>query len=282
MPNTFTFLFDAVLSEQSSLSNVYCASGHNSPPEECYQVSFPRLELVFKGNYENAIEDSTGRVLHKNLKAGDALFIPANAWNKPNWQQECSVLSLLFGTSQLGFSLVSKHANDEGFYDVIKHSVPRHPGSPVEHILAALTALNYQESSDNTVTLKALILALVGASKTLVDRPKLKVKNRSEELYKSICIYVQENFHKNITRDTVATRFNVSASHLSRVFRQEGHMRFADYISWVRLERAKFLLKNYPFKLDEISRRSGFQDPNYFCRVFKSKTGKTPTQYRLN
>ena len=73
----------------------------------------------------------------------------------------------------------------------------------------------------------------------------------------------------------------VSPSHLSRLFRQQGHMRLADYISWVRLERAKFMLKKYRFRLEEVANPLRFySDVNYFCRVFKQKTGLTPSQYR--
>lgn len=67
---------------------------------------------------------------------------------------------------------------------------------------------------------------------------------RGADLFHGICIYIQENFHRPITRDSIAHRFNVSAGHLSHLFREQGHMRLADYISWVRIDRAKFMLKN--------------------------------------
>lgn len=57
-------------------------------------------------------------------------------------------------------------------------------------------------------------------------------------------------------------------------------MTLADYIAWVRIDRAKFMLKKYQFRLSEVAERCGFQDVNYFCRVFKTKTGMTPSEYR--
>ncbi|WP_346348329.1 AraC family transcriptional regulator [Enterovibrio norvegicus] len=96
-----------------------------------------------------------------------------------------------------------------------------------------------------------------------------------------LLIYVQENFHKDITRVSVASRFGVSSAHVSRLFNQEGSVKYADYVTYVRLDRAKFMLKKYNFKVDEIAHRCGFKDTNYFCRVFKQKTGKTPSEYRL-
>ncbi|AJR05102.1 AraC family transcriptional regulator [Photobacterium gaetbulicola] len=278
MKQTFTDLLDNVISDSSAFNTIWFAGDDVPPPEASYQVNFPRLELVFNGQYENLLESPQHQIENILLRPGDALFIPPNAWNKPSWDKECSVLSLLFGKSQLGFSLVSKHDNEEGFYDVVKYSVPQRTGRAIDHILTALSTLAYEKQKQPAD--KFLLLALLSYCKDMLTLPTEDTSRRGEDMFKGICIYVQENFHRNINRNTVAARFNISPNHLSRLFRQEGHMRFADYISWVRLERAKFMLKRYNFRLEEVAQRCGYHDPNYFCRVFKRKTGKTPTEYR--
>ncbi|MGF1699496.1 AraC family transcriptional regulator [Photobacterium makurazakiensis] len=278
MKNTFSDLLDSAISDNASFQHIWFAGDSVPPPEASYQVNFPRLELVFKGKYENHFENHQQQIDNVSLVVGDALFIPANAWNKPNWDHECSVLSLLFGKSQLGLSLVSKHENEDGFYDVVKYSVPQRTGHAIDHILNALSTLAHEKKKQPAD--KYLLLALLSYCKDMIEKPAEDTNSRSEDLFKGICIYVQENFHRNINRNTVAARFNISPNHLSRLFRQEGHMRFADYIAWVRLERAKFMLKRYNFRLEEVAQRCGYHDSNYFCRVFKRKTGKTPTEYR--
>ncbi len=278
MNKTFVDLLDNVITDSASVNNIWFAGDSMPPPEAGYQVNFPRLELVFKGRYENTLENHQQQVEHIALEVGDALFIPANAWNKPSWDHECSVLSLLFGKSQLGFSLVSKRENEDGFYDVVKYSVPQRTGHAIDHILNALSSLAHEKKKQPAD--KFMLLALLSYCKDMIETPMEDTARRSQDLFKGICIYVQENFHRNINRNTVAARFNISPNHLSRLFRQEGHMRFADYISWVRLERAKFMLKRYNFRLEEVAQRCGYHDSNYFCRVFKRKTGKTPTEYR--
>lgn len=114
----------------------------------------------------------------------------------------------------------------------------------------------------------------------MLDTPLNGPEDRTKQIYQGICIYIQENFHHDMSRSSIAQRFNISPNHLSRLFRQQGHMSLADYIIWVRIERAKFMLKRYHFKLSDISERCGFKDVNYFCRVFKKRTHKTPTEYR--
>jgi AraC-like DNA-binding protein len=58
-------------------------------------------------------------------------------------------------------------------------------------------------------------------------------------------------------------------------------MRFTDYLTWVRLDRAKYMLRHHDRTLGEVAQSCGFSDIGYFCRVFKRKTKLTPTAYRL-
>ena len=235
---------------------------------------------MISGEYLNQIEDPDIGITEVKIMAGDALYIPPNCWNKPNWSEDCSVLSLLFGRRQVGFSLVSKRKGEEGFYDVQKYSIQTRTGHAIDNILEALNALA-REPNKNQID-EYLLLALLSYSKTMLGEPNdvISPKKRSEDLYQGICIYIQENFHRSIDRNNIASRFNISPNHLSRMFRQQGHMTLADYITWVRIERAKFMLKKYTFRLTEVATRCGFQDVNYFYRVFKKKTSYTPSDYR--
>lgn len=274
----FKNVIEVLLSERESFNRIWFAGDKITPPAFSYQVNFPRLELVLSGVYSNEIEEIEHGISKVNILSGDALYIPPNCWNKPDWQESCSVLSLLFGRRQMGFSLVSKHKGESGFYDVQKHSIPTRTGHAIDHMLEGLNALA-REPQKSPMD-EHLLLALLSYSAAMLDQPTASPKKRSEDLYQGICIYIQENFHRNICRDSIAQRFNISANHLSRMFRQQGHMTLADYITWVRIERAKFMLKKYTFRLAEVATRCGFQDVNYFFRVFKSKAGMTPSEYR--
>ena len=276
----FNTVLEALLSERESFNQIWFAGDKVTPPSCCYQVNFPRLELVISGEYLNQIEDPDVGITEVKIMAGDALYIPPNCWNKPDWSEDCSVLSLLFGRRQVGFSLVSKRKGEEGFYDVQKYSIQTRTGHAIDSILEALNALA-REPNKSQID-EYLLLALLSYSKTMLGEPNdvISPKKRSEDLYQGICIYIQENFHRSIDRSNIASRFNISPNHLSRMFRQQGHMTLADYITWVRIERAKFMLKKYTLRLTEVATRCGFQDVNYFYRVFKNKTSYTPSDYR--
>jgi YesN/AraC family two-component response regulator len=66
----------------------------------------------------------------------------------------------------------------------------------------------------------------------------------------------------------------------SRLFRQEGRMGFNDYLTFVRIDRAKLLLSRYQLNLDEIADRTGFKGGDYLGRVFRKHTSLTPADYR--
>jgi YesN/AraC family two-component response regulator len=78
----------------------------------------------------------------------------------------------------------------------------------------------------------------------------------------------------------VARQFEITPNHLSRLFHSQGHGAFSDYLTHVRIERAKYLLQNYALKLDEVAARCGYRDMAYFCRVFKRYCNSTPGEYR--
>ncbi|OEE66405.1 AraC family transcriptional regulator [Enterovibrio norvegicus FF-33] len=256
---------------------VAICSNESTPPEGAYQVNFNRLEIILEGEYDLIVDAKDG-CSQLTLKQGEMVYIPSNAWSKPTWDKPCKMVSVLFGKHQVGFSFV-QYTTEGGFVDVQKHALSLPSSMALEHVLDALNCMS--DKSRSNVMGEHLANALILYCLELLDNPVQSKISRSEKLYRSMCIYVQENFHKDITRVSVANRFGVSSAHVSRLFNQEGSVKYADYVTYVRLDRAKFMLKKYNFKLEEIAHRCGFKDTNYFCRVFKNKTGKTPSGYRL-
>lgn len=94
------------------------------------------------------------------------------------------------------------------------------------------------------------------------------------------CEYVKANFMKELTLKDIAKAMGYTEYYLSRKFQQEMGIRLLDYIKNVRLEYAKVWLISTDKSIQEISEQLRFGTRNYFTRVFKEKTGKTPAAYR--
>jgi len=58
----------------------------------------------------------------------------------------------------------------------------------------------------------------------------------------------------------------------------KGQTRFSDYLNFVRMNRAKFMLRNYGLKA--VTANCGYSDVAYFCRIFKKMNNEPPTQYQ--
>ena len=93
--------------------------------------------------------------------------------------------------------------------------------------------------------------------------------------------YIEANFNnKNLSLAMVADHLNTSVYVVTRLFKESTGKNFKEYVLDKRMEYAKELLKSTPTKIAEISGMAGFESPEYFSSVFKTKYGITPTQYR--
>ncbi len=84
------------------------------------------------------------------------------------------------------------------------------------------------------------------------------------------------------SREAVASHFHMNASYLSRLFKQQSDMSFIDYVTQVKLDKAKRLLSNSSLQIQEISDQLGYTNAQYFSTVFEKHIGITPTKYRKN
>ncbi|MGG1552753.1 response regulator transcription factor [Paenibacillus ferrarius] len=103
----------------------------------------------------------------------------------------------------------------------------------------------------------------------------------SEEIVSMIQAYLKENFHEEITLESISRHFNFHPSYLSKIFIKHTGGPPSKYLTTIRINHAKYLLaKEKNLSIKDISQRVGYPDPYYFSRIFKQITEKTPKQYR--
>jgi YesN/AraC family two-component response regulator len=99
-------------------------------------------------------------------------------------------------------------------------------------------------------------------------------------LVKYALAYLHQNYTNPLTRQEIADAVGVSKNYLSEIFRQEVGISPWDCLTRFRLQKAKELLRNTGDSIISIATRTGFDDPAYFSRVFRSHFGVTPQKYR--
>ena len=264
---------------KTRIRHVHFGDGTTVPPPLAYVTNFPRLSLPLAGCHTMHMAQSGRTELIKPVR-GHAVFVPDHAWNKPDWAGHVEALTFLFGVKQIGISLVRHKGGSQVPPAAVKASVHGGYDVPTHSILAALMVL----AADHTGGPLARLLteSLLYACLRLLKTPQELRPRKAIRTYESICLFVQENFHRPLTRESVAHHFGLAPNHVSRLFRKEGFMRFNDYVNLVRVNRAKFMLQNYSLTLKEIADSCCYSDPAYFCRVFKKVCKVTPTEYRAH
>jgi AraC-like DNA-binding protein len=92
--------------------------------------------------------------------------------------------------------------------------------------------------------------------------------------------WIEENYHKDIKMEQLASIADISIPHLHTVFKDLVHQTPYQYIQARRLLEAKKLLATTRLSIKEICAKTGFRDIGNFCRFFKKTTGLTAQQYR--
>ncbi len=102
----------------------------------------------------------------------------------------------------------------------------------------------------------------------------------SGELIDRIKDYIQNHFAENLTLAVLSERFYVSPVYLSRLFKRKTGTNFVEYLTTLRMEKAKTFLADPNLKIYNVAEMVGYENPRYFARLFRESTGYVPQEYR--
>lgn len=92
--------------------------------------------------------------------------------------------------------------------------------------------------------------------------------------------YVNQNLRENLNVTEVAKLVGMSESYFSHIFKKETGLSYVDYVNRVRVEYAALLLDEGSYKVSDIARQVGIENPNYFSVLFKKVMGVSPNAYK--
>ena len=218
-------------------------------------IPYCELTLVIRGHLDYYVDGT-----HVPLDDGDAIFIPTGhvrARDLPD--KVCDYVSFNFET--------------EG-----EINLPTHIKSAVHSeellLIAALDKMNSRYYPDNDEKIGHLLACMLAL---LEDRVKM---HNYSPLTRSIIAHVNKNYSERITLDDIAALTYFSPIYCDTVFKREVGRSIIDFLIDKRIEEAKKLLLAQTAALTSVAERVGFSDYNYFSRVFKKRTGYTPSAYR--
>lgn len=135
----------------------------------------------------------------------------------------------------------------------------------------------------NFKTIDEIQIEILAFYEDLCDKlEKAKQYNKSE-LIKKVNDYLMKNyFDNNLSQDIIASKFSISVSYLSRLFKDQMGLNFLDYLQNLRLEKAKELLLKSDESIATVALKVGYNSFRTFSRVFKRYEKITPTEYRTS
>ena len=102
----------------------------------------------------------------------------------------------------------------------------------------------------------------------------------SENRYISKAIEeIRSHYAEKLSVETISEELGISASYLSRKFKEVTGQTFLDFLNKYRVQQAVAMLNTRQYRISEISEATGFTDYKYFCAVFKKYTLKSPTKF---
>ena len=268
MYHDVSYLLSRLINGPLSLRQIYFASSNGPVPDLAYQVDFPRLEIVLEGEFVDTGAGAT-------LVPGDVLYVAAGGWNFPQWKTPATTFSVLFGKQQLGFSVVQWDGKQ--YQNLAKQHVARRGPRIGSFLLQTLNETQMQSQEQQTARL--IVASLLSHCRDLLGS-QIQTASRSQALFEAIRDYIDERYASALTRESVAQAFYISPNYLSHLFQKTGAIGFNEYLNHTRLEHAKTLLRGYDLKVKEVAHACGFVDSNYFCRLFRKNTERSPSEYR--
>ncbi|MBR7071111.1 MAG: helix-turn-helix transcriptional regulator [Clostridia bacterium] len=143
----------------------------------------------------------------------------------------------------------------------------------MDHIIAV--SANYTKDHDSEIIADNLLHSLLGECiiKSGTDISSVP------DFIKQSAYYLRHHYSEEIDLDFLARESNISKYHLQRTFKQVFGISPAKYLTNIRINHAKRLLRGTTLSVSEISEKIGME-PNYFIQLFKSLENETPGQYR--
>ncbi|WP_079441641.1 response regulator [Clostridium chromiireducens] len=126
--------------------------------------------------------------------------------------------------------------------------------------------------------------------KLLKDQYTINVKeNKSRntnkikmKLFEDVKNYIRENIEEELELEKVANNFGLSVYYFSRTFKEVTGVNFSDYVNKCRIDIAKELLLSGEMNVKEVCYKVGYNDPNYFSKVFKKYEGVSPVNFKIS
>ncbi len=252
--------------------NVFFPDSHHHIEYEIFYVTLG--ECIF------AIEEN-----EYHIKKGDIIFVEpgVNHYTKPvSTDSEFHYYALSFDASVLGLE------NDTCRQIFDKMCVKRFLSIPKEYIQKFENVINEQKKGafGHQLKIKALLFELLTyileTHQYVEISPEIKIRKNttSNSVIQTALLYIREHYRENISLEDLLELTSYSKSHFIRLFKTATGMNYTDYVNKYRIEKSCLDLIYSDKNITQIATENGFNNIQYFSKIFKLYMKCTPKQYQ--
>ena len=175
------------------------------------------------------------------------------------------------------FRLQRLTANDAlSLWNLIAENI--HTFLPDSDALSDITPLRVHSLADKFDTMETMCQYLIAQ----LTQRDYQGDGSANQHFKQMLRFVEMHYMENLNLQSLCEQFYINVSYCCELFRRETQMTFTQYITNLRMEETKKMLRETTLPLKEICERIGYNDYFYFDKVFKKNVGCTPSEYRKN
>jgi two-component system, response regulator YesN len=166
------------------------------------------------------------------------------------------------------------------FYEIIIYINKALRGTTIKEDLK-----NYYQNIDinslsRYTTLKKLYEFMKEAIEKIVFQINNERKSEDRKIIDMVKKYCENNYGKDISLDLISDNINMAKNYFCSFFKKNTGKNFWDYLTELRIEKAKNMLKKTTLKVNVISIEVGYKNSSHFGRIFKEYVGMSPAEYK--
>ena len=148
-------------------------------------------------------------------------------------------------------------------------------GNPYTNVMELSRAGGFGTQQMIRLSVEMLLIRLIREN---INEGPVKIK-KNNALLAQIIDFLWENVEKKLTFEDILKHFNLSASVVKKIFREQMGCGIMDYFVRLKIDKAKELIREENYTFTEIAEILGFNTSQYFTTVFKRISGMTPSEY---
>ena len=251
--------------------------------------SHKEVEIMYVINGQCVVEAEQETI---QMKKGDVILLDANVPHRLLVEEgsPCRMLNI-------EFTFVSKEGSFPSIKELTDHSISlnrflalkrpyvlfKDPDEIYRSLKTLVLELDNERSIQDPMVYLLFSQLLIQLSRMIIDKDENNQYDLSQQTnvyVKQAVDYLHQNYDRDIQIKDVAIAVSLHSGYLHRIFKQQMKCTILDYLTRLRIQKAKMLLKETEIPVIEITHYVGVNSRQYFSMLFKKYTGQTPNEYR--